>query len=178
MRWMYDASTPPPNPPHWHVAAGYIGGNTPHVWTRAEWDAQWSPCRLPIFVHTGADTVADAEADARSILAELGRLKVPGNTSVVVDTETGIYHPYLTTLSERLWARRYSLINYGSLSYVIQSAKTHGGRWAADWTDNIFTGVGVAGHNDIVAVQWASAVQRGLPYDSSIIEGNVPLWLK
>src|SRR3979411_1192168 len=29
VRWMYDASTPPPNPPHWHVAAGYIGGGTP-----------------------------------------------------------------------------------------------------------------------------------------------------
>jgi hypothetical protein len=40
----------------------------------------------------------------------------------------------------------------------------------------IITAVGVAGHDDIVAVQWASDVQRGLPYDSSIIESNVPLW--
>ena len=74
MRWMYDASTPPPNPPHWHVAAGYIGGDTPHVWTQAEWNAQWFPCRLPIFVHTGADTSADAPPDPGSD----GTVRTPG----------------------------------------------------------------------------------------------------
>lgn len=174
MRWMYDAATPPPKPPHWHVAAGYIGGDTPHVWTRAEWDAQWSPCRLPIFVHTGADTSADAEADARSIVDALHRLRVPRNASVVVDTETGIYHTYLTVLSERLWAQRYSLINYGSLSFVTQNARTHGGRWAADWTG----APEMAPGDDIVATQCISAAQLGRPYDMSVIDGNVPLWRK
>lgn len=174
MRWMYDAATPPPIPPHWHVAAGYIGGDTPHVWTEAEWDAQWSPCRLPIFVHTGADTSADAESDARSIVDALHRLRVPRNASVVVDTETGTYHTYLTVLSERLWAERYSLINYGSLSFVTQNAKTHGGRWAADWTGVLEMAPG----DDIVATQCISAAQLGRPYDMSVIDGNVPLWRK
>lgn len=172
MRWMYDASIPPQNPPHWHVAAGYIGGDTPHVWTAAEWDAQWSPRRLPIFVHTGADTGADAEGDAKAILAQLGKLRVPRGCSVAVDTEEGIYGDYLTVLSQRLWAERYSLINYGSLAFVVKNATTHGGRWAADWTGSI----GMVPGDDIVATQWISASQLGTVYDASVIDGNVPLW--
>jgi hypothetical protein len=172
MRWMYDAAYPPENPPHWHVAAGYIGGDTPHVWTAEEWDAQWSPCRLPIFVHTGPDSSADAESDAQAILASLAKLEVPHGSSVAVDTESGIYQDYLTVLSERLWAERYSLINYGSLASVVQSAKTHGGRWAADWTGVI----GMAPGDDVVATQWISAVQLGTAYDASVIDANVPLW--
>ena len=36
---MWDASTPPASVPGgpWDAAAGYIGGDTPHIWTVAEW---------------------------------------------------------------------------------------------------------------------------------------------
>jgi hypothetical protein len=35
---MFDASTPPASaPPGYRAVAGYIGGDTPHVWTGAEW---------------------------------------------------------------------------------------------------------------------------------------------
>lgn len=49
---MYDAAYPPANPPHWDAAAGYIGGDTPHVWSAAEWRAQPVRYWLPIYVRS------------------------------------------------------------------------------------------------------------------------------
>jgi hypothetical protein len=83
-----------------------------------------------------------------------------------------LYHTYLSTLSDRLWAERYSLINYGSLSYVVQNAQTHGGRWAADWTGLVEMAPGP----DIVATQCLSSAQLGRPNDMSVIDSDVPLW--
>ncbi len=177
LRWMYDASTPPTNPPHWHVVGGYIGGNTPHVWTRAEWDAQWAPYRLPIFTASNReDTVATAELDAETIHRALAHLLVPEGVTVCVDTETRVYGPYLSTLNAQV--RPYHLLNYGSLSYVRRNPQTSAGRWAADWTDDIFDGVDLLNQDRFTAVQWASADQRHLPYDSSIITEYIPLWHK
>jgi hypothetical protein len=172
---MYDASTPPTNPPHWHVVAGYIGGNTPHIWTPDEWDDQWAPFRLPIFTASNrADEAAVAKIDAAIIHRALENLGVPINVAVAVDTETRVYTTYLTTLNAAV--RPYHLLNYGSLSYVRRNPETSAGRWVADWTDDIFAGVDLATHDRFTAVQWASADQRHLPYDSSIIVDSIPLW--
>jgi hypothetical protein len=175
LRWMYDASTPPANPPRWHVAAGYIGGNTPHVWTADEWADQPAPYRLPIFTASNrADDDAMARIDADLIRHELSALRVPPGCVVCVDIETRVYTRYLTELNALV--RPWHLLVYGSLSTVRQNPQTSAGRWAADWTDNIFEGVDLAGHDRIVAVQWASADQRHLPYDSSVIVDSLPLW--
>jgi hypothetical protein len=176
MRWMYDAAYPPKNPPHWHVAAGYIGGDTPHVWTKAEWDAQWSPRRLPIWTASNRSDDAGAAAnDAGAILAKLRELGVPPGSSVALDTEMRIYTAYVAALNGLLGQHHYPLIQYGSLSVILKNPKTSGGRWSADWT-------GWAGdlHLDhgsgIVATQRASADQMGTKYDASVIEDVVPLW--
>jgi hypothetical protein len=173
MRWMYDAANPPPDPPHWHVCAGYIGGDTPHVWSIEEWDAQWAPARLPIFTRTNApDTAEAARADSAEILAKLRELGVPKGSTIAVDTETVIYHAYLKTLSADLAAAGHPLMNYGSLSYVIQNATTSGGRWAADWDENIFAALEIAMQDSFPAFQY----EPGDLYDKSVIEGSVPLW--
>ena len=177
MRWMYDASTPPLTPPKWHVAAGYIGGDTPHVWTPAEWARQPAAELLPIWTASNrADTGDAAVDDAADIVRALEDLGVPRGCSVCVDTETTLYTHYLEVLDFELTQARYPLINYGSYSFVIRNPVTAGGRWAASWTDNIMAGVDLAGRDRIVAVQWADDVMLHIGYDASVIEDQVPLW--
>jgi hypothetical protein len=176
MRWMYDAAYPPKNPPHWHVCAGYIGGDTPHVWSKAEWDAQWAPRRLPIWTAANrSDTAQAAEADAGEILRRLHNLGVPRGCSVVADTEMLVYSAYITTLDRLVHQGGYLLMQYGSLSVILKNPDTRGGRWSADWTG--WGGSLQLDHGSrIVATQRASADQMGTQYDASVIEDVVPLW--
>jgi hypothetical protein len=172
---MYDASTPPADPPHWHVVAGYIGGNTPHVWTKQEWDHQHAPFRLPIFTaNNRPDTVEAARTDAAVIKRELEALGAEEGVCVALDIETRVFGPYIRELNVIM--QPWHLMEYGSFSTIIQNPQVSAGRWAADWTDNIFGGVDLVGQDRIVAVQWASADQRHLPYDSSVIVDSLPLW--
>ncbi len=178
LRWMYDASTPPASPPPWHVAAGYIGGNPPHVWTEAEWDAQPAPVRLPIFTASNReDTAAAAVTDSGAIHAALEALGVPYGCTVAVDIETRVYGPYLEELDELL-ARQWPLMTYGSLSTIVHNPLTSGGRWAAHWTDLVATGIDLVGTDGIKAAQIANAGMLNRPWDWSLIDSSVPLWVK
>src|SRR5258708_14891264 len=48
---MFDASEPPaPAPAGYRAVAGYIGGDTPHVWTDAEWRRFARLHKLPTWV--------------------------------------------------------------------------------------------------------------------------------
>ena len=177
LRWMYDASEPPPQPPHWHAAAGYIGGDTPHVWTLAEWKAQPAPLLLPIFTASNRlDNACAAGEDAWEILNELAGLGVPRGCTVVVDTETTLYTAYLRALDRFVHDGGYPLMNYGSLSFVIRNPLTSGGRWAADWTGLVQTGLVLDGVDGIRAIQIASSAMTGHPWDWSLIEDSIPLW--
>lgn len=178
LRWMYDASTPPASPPHWHVAAGYIGGDTPHVWTKAEWLAQPAPELLPIFTASNrADSAAAAVTDNGAIHAALEALGVPYGATVVVDIETRVYTAYLEELNELL-LHQWPLMVYGSLSTVVHNPLTSGGRWAADWTDLVSTGIELVGTDGIKAAQIADDRMLGRPWDWSLIDSSVPLWAK
>jgi hypothetical protein len=175
LRWMYDASTPPKNPPHWHVAAGYIGGDTPNVWTLAEWKAQPAPYLLPIWTASNRDdTAADAGEDAWGIIKKLSSLGVPGPVTVALDIETAVYSTYLLALNDFLAPHK--LMTYGSLSSLVRNSATSGGRWAGDWTDNINIATDLIGTDDIVALQYANSQMTGHPWDHSLIEDTVLLW--
>lgn len=177
LRWMYDAAFPAARPPHWYCAAGYIGGNTPHVWTSAEWAAQPAPFRLPIWTADNrVNSPASAASDAPVILARLEALGVPPGVAVALDGETRIFPAYLEELNELLGA--YKLVDYGSLAFVTSNPVTSGGRWAADWTNRITDAVALCGHEGIVAVQWANDKMRHTPWDWSVIEDTVPLWAR
>lgn len=176
-RWMYDASEPPSDPPHWHVAAGYIGGDTPHIWTLEEWKAQWAPFLLPIWTASNRDdTAASAGNDAWAMWSVLEKLGVPHGVTIAVDIETAVYKTYLPALDEFL--NPWKIMAYGSMSTLLKNAVPSGGFWAGDWTDTILTGVDINGTEGIVAVQWASSTQLGKDYDASVIESSVPLWGK
>jgi surface antigen len=170
LRGMYDAAYPPSVPPKLAVVAGYIGGNTPHVWTDAEWADQMAKSgakyKLPIFVRsTGGDPVADATAAVAWAL----KRGQPKGTLIALDYETRIDATYLNTFDAKVVANGYKTIVYGSRSFVMQNPKPSGGYWTATW-DNVF-------HLDSGATitQYGGDTQ-GEPYDLNAVADNAPLW--
>ena len=175
LRWMADASVPPPSRPQLYAVAGYIGGDTPYVWTPQEWDDQPASFRLPIFTAANREDIACAAGeDAWEIRHELTALNVPVRFTVAVDIETRVYGTYLQALDAFLAPR--PLMTYGSLDTLLRCPLTSGGRWAAEWTGLIMTAEEDIGQHGIRAFQWASAELAGRDYDLSVIESGVLLW--
>ena len=162
---MYDAAYPPAHPPAWPVAAGYLGGNTPHVWSLVEWQHQPARYRLPIWVRSNPDAVNDA-ADAAAAAKAAKALGVPHGATIALDFETTVNAPYVQTFDETLKAAGYRVMLYGSASSVRHNPEPSGGYWVANWTGTAHMDAGAA------ATQWTN----GTGYDSSLISSAVPLW--
>lgn len=162
---MYDAAYPPAHPPAWPVVAGYLGGNTPHVWTLAEWQHQPARYRLPIWVRSNPQTV-NADSDAAAAVAAAKRLGVPHGATIALDFETAVNASYVHTFDHVLGVAGYHVMLYGSASSVRNNPAPGGGYWVAQWTGHPFM------ENGASATQWAN----GPSYDSSLISTSVPLW--
>jgi len=165
---MYDAAYPP-TPPNVDVVAGYIGGNTPHIWTDTEWAASGKRWRLPIFTrsHDG-----DPKADAAFCVAWLRDHKVPKGVTLALDFETRVDGTYLNTFDAGVVGAGWKVMVYGSLTYVIKNPEPSSGYWAAHWT-NVPHICGAAG---VVATQWGGDVILNKPYDLNLVSDSVPLW--
>ncbi len=172
LRRMFDAAYPPASPPKWEVAAGYIGGNTPHVWTDQEWARQQARWRLPIFTRsTGGDPVADAGATVGWLRAH----GVPKGVCVALDFETRINAVYLYTFDQAVMDAGWRVMVYGSLGTVISNPKPSGGYWVADWPPP-----GETAHPHLVAgsaaTQWSGSGPFGGAYDPNLVADSTPLW--
>jgi hypothetical protein len=167
MRRMWDAAFPPANPPDWEAVAGYIGGNTPHVWTDAEWARQKARWRLPIFVrsHDG-----DPNADGAAAVAWLRRHGVQPGVCVTLDYETRVDAAYLRVFDRVVQQAGYLTLLYGSRRTVLQNPKPSGGYWDAEWTNVPHLNRGSA------ATQYGGDVTLGQPYDASLVADSTPLW--
>ena len=133
-RAMWDASTPPPNnPPGFQAAAGYIGGNTPHVWTRAEWQRLGKLAKLPIWVRSNPTTAGQGHAEAFVALEQLYAIGCPPGHAVALDLETAVDPAYVTAFGSVMrWAGFYVWV-YGSRSSVFGNPHLDG-YWVADYT--------------------------------------------
>lgn len=167
MRRMYDAAFPPASPPDVDAVAGYIGGNTPHVWTGAEWARQKARYRLPIFVrsHDG-----DPVADANFSLNWLRNHKVPKGSTLALDYETRVDATYLRAFDAVIVRGGYKTMVYGSRSFVLQNPKPSGGYWTATWNNIPHLDPGAA------ATQYGGDTTLGKPYDLSVVADSTPLW--
>ena len=129
---MYDAAFPPSNPPPWDVVAGYVGGDTPNIWTLAEWNSQPARYRLPIFTRSNPDTHSPTQ-DAAAMLAGLANLKASKGCLTALDFETAINGPYVLAYDKAMVAGGHPVVIYGSESFVLQNPKPSGGYWVAKY---------------------------------------------
>jgi hypothetical protein len=167
LRRMWDAAFPPISPPKWEVVAGYIGGNTPHVWTDAEWARQAARYRLPIFVrsHDG-----DPLADAHSSIVWLVSHEVPRGVTLALDYETRVDATYLAAFDRAVMDAGWRVMVYGTRRTVLQNPKPSGGYWDAEWTNVPHLNAGSA------ATQYGGDTTLGQPYDASLVADSTPLW--
>lgn len=169
---MFDASRPPATPyPGARAVAGYVGGLTPHIWTRAEWLRFAHLRQLPIWTADfrqdpkfSANTAADA---AEALGWEAHR---PGTwRAVVVDGEAVIDMPWVEAFGDELQVRGFLCWPYLSLSAAAGDPPTFS-LWAADWDGfaGLEGGPDVIGHQYRANVQWGGTV-----VDLSVFEGAV-----
>ncbi len=167
MRRMFDAAWPPASPPPWEVCAGYVGGNTPHVWTDAEWARQLARWRLPIFTRsTGGTPQFDANLAVTWLLAH----HAPRGVCVALDFETRVDPAYVRAFDAVITAAGWRTLLYGTRRTVLQNPEPSGGYWDAEWTNTPHLNPGSA------ATQYGGDTTLGQPYDASLVADPTPLW--
>lgn len=167
MRRMYDAAYPPTSPPAWEAVAGYIGGNTPHVWTDTQWRSQPARWRVPIFTRSRG---GEPSTDARAVISWMTAHRVPKGVCVALDYETRVDAGYLRAFDAAVVRAGWKVMVYGSRSSVLSNPRPSGGYWVADWTGRPFL------HPGSAATQWASDAMLGKPWDASLVADGTPLW--
>lgn len=171
---MYDASTPPASPPHTDIVLVYAGGNTPHVWTGQEIEAQRARYYLPAWVARDLGAGAGAGAgEARQMLRWLSAMRAPRGCVTVLDIEAAAadgpdlayFHAYRDTLAQ---AGGWVML-YGSISNVFGYPLPGGGYFVANPPpEGIPAKPHMYLHRGVTATQWRFAVE-GEPWDLSVV---------
>lgn len=131
----YDAAYPPGTPPAGDtVVLGYLGGDTPHAWTKGEWDTQ--PARYRIGIWTRSNPTGSGQGNAEGIAAAAAwqALGATPGSLIGLDFETAINGPYVTAFDAAVTAAGFKVALYGSTSTLFQNPKPSGGYWPADLT--------------------------------------------
>lgn len=166
---MFDASIPPSSPyPGAQAVAGYIGGDTPHVWTSDEWRRFSHLYQLPIWV---ADNNIDPLSQAKAAAAKAQALGwTPRNgtnwRAIVADRETVKDEAWLHVFGEQLQDEGYLCWPYMSGS-ALSSDPPGYNIWLPTFNDvpeipNI--------HN-VIAAQFQPGVKfQGTEVDLSVVD--------
>lgn len=137
----YDASQPPAAAyPGCQVVAGYIGGTTPHIWTRDEWNRasnQGTLRQLPIWVASANQADPNYQANQAALKARelgwIGGVAGPERRMICLDMETSLNVGFI-----QQFARQLALAGFDTLDYRSISALDHSPsglmEWAADWS--------------------------------------------
>jgi hypothetical protein len=162
-----DSSTPPAKPAPVPVQAFYIGGDTPHVWSKTEIDA--STARYGVPIHVCSIPGTDPAAVAAAFVQELHQLGWPKGTVVFLDTESAVMPDVVATANTAVAAAGWRMGEYESKGPMGQNPNTDAGRWVADWTGlpHLYPGS--------VATQYASAEMAGTDWDESVGDATLQL---
>ena len=117
-------------PPHCDAIAGYIGGDTPHVWTASEWAGFGKMRKLPIFVRSTPGVGID---DGFAALRQLYLLRVPKGNPVAYDKETNVSPAEVAAFNRVIIWGGYIPWTYGSISTVFQNKPIN--TWAAHFVN-------------------------------------------
>jgi hypothetical protein len=159
---MFDAAFPPKvAPAGYSVAAGYIGGDTPHVWTAAEWARFPKLHKLPIFTRSDPGK-ANAANDAFTALRQLYNIGAPRGIAVALDLEEAVDAGYVDAFQRAMNWAYYFVWCYGSASTVFRNPPANG-YWVADYKAG--RAPYMYNHANVRATQYTD----GTAYDSSLV---------
>jgi len=162
----YDAAFPPATePPNQDGVMFYIGGDTPHVWTKEEVDATTVRFRLPTWVRSDPAN-ANAANDARDARTQLALLGAPTGILVALDSETSVDPNYVASFYYDMRGAGYPVIDYGSISTVFGNHIPDGLYDGAHWTNRPHIEPGTE------MTQWEALGA----YDESSALPTLPFW--
>jgi hypothetical protein len=144
----------------------YLGGDTPHVWTKPELDARPERYRLGIWVRSDPIGVAQAMTDAVHCLAQLAFMGQPKGTLVCIDMETAEDPTYVAAFSANILSGGYKLIAYGTQDDVFGNDNPDGLYFGAAWT----------GVSHIASGDQMTQYVSFTGYDVDLAEATLPLW--
>lgn len=166
---MFDASLPPGRPyPGCAAVAGYIGGNTPHVWTLAEWLMFHDLAQLPIWVgYREADPVGHARSAAAAARKRgWAAFHQPKWRAIVLDQETEVDEPWIAAFGHELQAAGFLCWPYNSVSVVAAGGDPAGySLWLPTW-DGVRA---LPPYPNVVAAQYRADV----PFDGTQVDLSV-----
>ncbi len=172
---MFDASTPPAEPyPGCAAVAGYIGGNTPHVWTLAEWQRFAALRQLPIWVAgLGAGSKSSVQQGAEAVRKALSlgwRAHAHDRRAIVCDMETAVNPAFLAGFAAVLHSSGFSCWPYGSQAFIFNDP-AEDGYWVASYPgpgpNLAFPGERAVAHQYAAEVPW-----QGGAVDLSVVSGS------
>jgi hypothetical protein len=161
----YDAAYPPASSPVTDGVCFYIGGDTPHVWTKAEVSAQKARYRLPVFVRSNPES-ASATKDVTEAVTQLHAIGAPAGILVAWDLESAVDAAYIAAVYRSVKPVGYRLIVYGSQSTVLGNDSPGDLYWGADWTGKAHL------HSGDAVTQYVSFSE----YDESLALSSLPFW--
>lgn len=156
---MADASKPHVLPKDTHIVAGYIGGDTPHVWTDKEWERFHGIKKLPIFVRSNVVGSVGGKQDGFTALEALYALKVPQGSAVVYDRETNTDRDATIAFGQILSWAHYYVFPYGSKGNLFDHPSLNG-YWVADPTGHPH----MYDHPRVVATQFQFDATNGFDF--------------
>jgi Domain of unknown function (DUF1906) len=123
----WDASNPPDGKPagapEATVFGFYIGGDTPHVWTKEQVNNAQPAYGLPYFVRSNPPTsnaASQAQTDAMAAAEALSEFGIPEGYAIVLDLETAVAPDYVEAFAKYL--PNYKVGVYGSEDFVFGNA--------------------------------------------------------
>ncbi len=133
---MFDAAYPPQRPyPGCQAVAGYIGGNTPHVWTRDEWRRFGGLVQFPIWTGYAEADPAGHGQQCAALMHDLGwRPGAQNRRAVILDEETQVDAAWVDAFAAQIWHAGYQTFMYGSLATILHDPPKEG-YLVADWTN-------------------------------------------
>lgn len=161
----FDAAYPPATPPQTDVVAFYGGGDTPHVWTLAQINAQTARYRLPIFVRSNPYQ-ASALTDAQNFMAWLRSIGCPSGVATVLDLETAVAAAYVSAFASQMHAAGYLVLPYGSSSTLYRNPVCDGYFVALPGARAI--------PSNCVAVQYGQGGSGA--WDLDLFSAAIPMW--
>lgn len=161
----YDAATPPANPPHDDVVIGYLGGDTPHVWTPEDWNSQPARYRLGMWVRSNPEHFGGT-GEAYMACRTWRSLGAPLGTLIGLDLEEAINAAYVSAFETEVKLQGLQLVLYGSKSTLFQNPKPAGGYFVPDLT----------GVSHLYPGSTMTQYEFGSAWDSDTIKTGLPLW--
>jgi len=163
----YDAAYPPSSPPKADsVVMGYLGGNTPHVWSKSDWDSQPARYRVGIWTRSNPGGY-NGTTEAQQAVDAWRAVGAPVGTLIALDLELAQDAGYVDAFVAECTKLSTPTIDYGSLSTLFGNPPGSAGYWPSDPG-----ATALYDHASVVATQTAI----GTTYDPDILLASLPLW--